>query len=461
MSFLYIFLAFVAASALASVRNWRLGPFLMIAVVMLQDPIRKITPGTPGYLAMACVPVWIGMLAGAVQSGDLTVAWVRACYPRLARVGLIYAAYLALPAAISATYAPGAWQITALGLFTHFSLLSAVVLGMAFPRSGRDLHRLLAWYCMLVAVAVIGGPLERLGIGLAQGLTGTWTLNAYWVTHRTGKAIVMTAGFFRSPDVMGWHAATLVMAGLTLALASRGVGRLGWAALAGWGGVGIMFCARRKMISMIPPFVLVLLVLYVLSGHWRRGRAVVVTTAVVLLVGFFAYVKLGTDPEIEKFYGTSVPEMGERLRAHGWDSVVGTIGQAGFFGYGLGMAAQGVHHIAIARPNVWQESAPSMLMAEVGVPGFVLFLAMVAAYAAAARLALRRGATAPEHALFFGIAALAAANGFAGLVSGQIFGDPFVGIFLPFLMGVLLSAGRIEPGDDAAAAGRLEPEESP
>ena len=68
-------------------------------------------------------------------------------------------------------------------------------------------------------------------------------------------------------------------------------------------------------------------------------------------------------------------------------------------------------------------------------------------------------ASTPEYPLYAGLVALLLANALAGLVSAQIFGDPFVGIFLPFLVGVVLSGARLRPvaPPAAASAGAAEP----
>ena len=247
---------------------------------------------------------------------------------------------------------------------------------------------------------------------------------------------------------MGWHAATLTMASLMLALRSDGMRRAGWIGLAGWGGVGLMLCARRKMISMLPPFVLVLVGLYLAFRHASRVWPLLITVAVALVAGAYAYTRVGSDEDLENFYATALHEAGERVRDHGFGSVVVTVRQAGFFGYGLGMAVQGVHHIRAARPRVWQESGPSMLMAEVGVPGFAMLLAVLFFLLRTVMRALRRAAETTEASLFFCLAALVAANLLAAIVSAQIYGDPFIGMHLAFIVGLVLSAERLRPGPD-------------
>jgi O-antigen ligase len=209
--------------------------------------------------------------------------------------------------------------------------------------------------------------------------------------------------------------------------------------------VALMLCARRKMIAMIPLFVLGFLFLNVRFHNVRRIVSLLVVLVTTIAVGFYAYSRLGSDRRVEKFYLTAVRESVERTQAHGIGAVIETVRQAGFFGHGLGMATQGVHHIRAERPRIWQESGPSMLVAECGIPGLLAFLAVVVALLRGMYRALQHSAQTTEHAIFYGLAALVLANGAAGIVSAQVFGDPFVGVFLPFVIGATLSGIRLRP----------------
>jgi hypothetical protein len=441
-----ILLAFgllVLLAAALGVSRWRWGIFALVLVAMVQDPVRKLTPGAPAYLVLAALPVWAGIVVGAVRAGDLSWARFRSDYPALARVAWVYALTLIVPAVLSATYSPGSWQLTLLGAYTQFAIVAGVMLGAYFPRSEGDIVRLLVWYCLLAGIVMIGAPLERWGIGTGSGLTGTSSLGGVWVTHRTGSALKMVSGFFRSPDVMGWHAATLVMFAVALALHQGGWRRFGWAALAGWGGVALMFCARRKMIAMLGPYAVIMAFLFVL---FRRGRglvAIALCAVIALAVAIRTYQEVGSSKDVEKFYGTTLDEASDRMEAHGVGAVAETIRQAGFWGHGLGMAVQGTHHIQCKRPRLWQESGPSMLAAELGVPGLVTVALVLVVGAGMVGFALRTAAGTPLYALYFALAGFVAANGVGGIVSAQIFGDPFIGSFLPFLMGLVLSGQRL------------------
>ncbi len=440
----------MVATCLATVR-WRWGLYGLILVALVQDPIRKLIPGTPGYLVLATLPVWGGIMVGAIRSGDLSWSRFRREYPALTTVLFVYLLTLIMPAIMSATYSAGSWQLTLLGAYTQFAVIGGLIMGAHFPLYQRDLERLMAWYCILAGIIMIGAPMERMGIGTASGLTGTSSMGAYWVTYRTGAALNMISGFFRSPDVMGWHAASMIMFGAVLAVRNKGWRRIGWAILVGWGGVALMFCARRKMVAMMIPYAVVMAVLFMVFNKVRNLMPIILCGGVAVAVWFYAYQGVGSDDEVEKFYSTTLEESGDRLVEHGVDSVVETIRQAGFWGYGLGMAAQGTHHIKCKRPRIWQESGPSMLAAELGVLGLLAFLAVVVALFRAVWMAVRNAAQSSLHAVFFGLTAMIMANGVAAIVSAQVFGDPFIGVFLPFVVGLVLSGGRLNAESESGA----------
>ncbi len=436
-------LVFVAV--VLSIGRWRLGMYGLVAVALLVDPLRKMAPGAPSYMMLATAPVWVCIAVGAWRGNDWLGREFRATHPALSRLIGIYLFTLAVPAALSLTYAPGSWRYTLAGAYMQFCMLGGILIGFGFPQRVGDIAGLMKWYCVLAALMMIGAPLERWSVQGPAGLIGTSSLGTYWVTHRTGAALPMISGFFRSPDVQGWHAATLVMFGVTLALRSVRWGRVGWAALAGWGLVALMFCARRKMVAMVPVFGIAMAMLYVVLGHARQLTRVLLVVGIMAGVGAYVYLSVGASADVEKFYSTTVGELDARVQQHGLTAVIDTIREAGLFGYGMGMAVPGTHNIDGIRPRIWQESGPSMIAAELGVPGLVAFGLLLLGLGASGFRALRQAAPASEHAVFFGVAAVVAANVAAAVVSSQIFGDPFIGCFLPFMMGVVLSGARLQP----------------
>jgi hypothetical protein len=243
---------------------------------------------------------------------------------------------------------------------------------------------------------------------------------------------------------MGWHAATVVMMSLILAMTARGPRRWSWFLVCAFALVALMLCGRRKMAYMIPAFLVALVWLSLMAGRKSPISGffvlVLVPTVSVLLVGDW----LGRDSAFVRYYTEHSVEAVDQFQSHGFESLLVTIDQAGVFGSGLGVATPGSHHLDVARPKIWQESAPSRIMVELGVPGFLALLAVVAAILKGAWnvVQVHQGTNSPYSGYLLGLTSLFLANVGSLVVSGQILADPFIAFFLGFSIGVVLCFGR-------------------
>ena len=440
--------------------NWRWGVVAAIVVGMAQDPLRKVIPGTPAFLAMGSIPVWMATLAAAAYRRQLSVRDFFSTFPRLALWIRVFALYLVIPATNSVTWGAGTWKITLLGLFVYTASFLALVAGWRYPVRRGDAWRLLGFYAVITAVFLAGGPLDSWGWSERYPFIGTTTMGHLWLTHRTQAAVFMLAGFFRSPDIMGWHAALVFMVAVIMAFRARGAARAAWIALAVWGLLNVWLCGRRKMLAMLPVF----LGCYVfLISRFKSVRRLVAGVGTVLLIaglGWYFIMALEQDQAVERFYLTTLTEAGGRVQEHGYRSIFSTVSQAGFWGYGLGMSQQGIHNIEAEKPRVWQESGPPKLVAELGVPGAILFLIMGGVLIATAYQVVRLVRRDEDFYILAGMLSVLAANMASGIVSAQIFGDPLVALLLSFLIGLLLSGVRTpsRPGAGRQEAAALPPE---
>jgi O-antigen ligase len=265
-----------------------------------------------------------------------------------------------------------------------------------------------------------------------------------WIRYGGDFTVNMIAGFYRSPDVMGWHAATVAMISLILAMTARGARRWSWFLVCAFALVALMLCGRRKMAYMIPAFLVTFVWLSLMAGQKRPISGflalVLVPIGSVLLVGDW----LGRDSAFVRYYTEHSVEAVDQLQSHGFESLLVTVDQAGVFGSGLGVATPGSHHLDVARPKIWQESAPSRIMVELGVPGFLALLALVAAILKGAWnvVQVHQQSNSPYSGYLLGLTSLFLANVGSLIVSGQILADPFIAFFLGFSIGVVLCFGR-------------------
>lgn len=442
---LYLLVGLSVLFALRALVGWRTGIALMVLLAALQDPMRKLVPGTPGWLALATVPVF----AAALLSSSLrTRHWwgdFRAAYPSIA-ISMLALALLCIPAAmLSLGYGAGAWMLVVIGVFSYAVIFVAIVAGFHYPRKLPEMRKLLGWYCIVHGIALSGAVLEYLNWFPGWDALGSRALGFEWVRRHEGYNVDMIAGFYRSADVMGWHAAAVSMISLVLAATARGRRRIGWGLVGVLAVAALLLCGRRKMVYMLPVFLLALAWIYWQAG--RAGRVLPILGLLLLPLGaaWFVGDKLSEDSSNIRYYSESSSQALERLEAHGFSSLADTYRQTGFFGAGLGVATPGSRHLQVERPRTWQESGTSRVLVELGAPGALgMFAVMAAIVFNLWRVTLRQlhGRT-PAAPYAVGLLAFFLANVGSLVVSGQILADPFIASFLGFLVGMNLSVARV------------------
>ena len=445
---LYLLLGMVLIFTLRAFVSWRKGILLMIVLAAVQDPLRKLVPGTPGWLVLVTAPVFVVAIAASAMRTRHWWAEFRQHFPLIGQ-SLQMLVVLSLPAAvISATYGQGSWMLTILGAFSYSILFFAVVAGYHYARSLPELRKLLAVYCVVHGAMLIGGILQNFGYLSGWRVIGTEALGYDWVRWGSGYTVDMIAGFYRSADVMGWHAATVCMLSLVLAMTSKGRFRQFWLIVSVIAVTALLFCGRRKMVYMLPLFALSVAWMY-----WQAGRPGRIAAIFGLMMIPACGVWLVSDglmgeqsANVRYYRGEGIRDSAfDSIEMHGLGAVIETYRQSGFFGEGLGTATPGSHHLRVERPRVWQESTTSRILVELGVPGALGFLAvMITIMLSLFREAIRQlRLRTPQGQYAAGLVAFFLANVGSLTVSGQILADPFIAAFLGFLVGLTLSVSRL------------------
>jgi len=275
-------------------------------------------------------------------------------------------------------------------------------------------------------------------------LIGTKALDFKWLRYGDGYIVNMIAGFHRSPDVMGWHAATVAMLSAILAGTKSGMRRWFWIAIGIIAIAALVLCGRRKMVYMLPLFAVSFSMIYALSGRKKFTFKALFLGIGPLLILVFAGNFLGPDSEYVKYYTDSREGTINQAQKQGFDALIVTYNQSGFFGSGLGVATPGSHNLNVARPRVWQESGPSRVLVELGVPGFLALVGLVFAILKSSWNVVReqQQINASQALYPLGLMAIFVANLGSLGISGQILADPFIAFFLSFMIGVVLSFAR-------------------
>ncbi|EAU54059.1 hypothetical protein [Mariprofundus ferrooxydans] len=439
-----LFWAFVALSALLAVKNWRLGLALIIVVGTLQDPVRKMTPGAPAFMVLSFFPVWIGLMIGIFSSREWPWRSFGSLHPIIQSRIRFFGAAMALATVIVFQYGFAAWKVAAIGLFTYTVPLMTLMAGFAYARSRVDVSRLIMFYCLITAVMLVGGVMEVLNLFPQWKALGTEAMGMHWVRYVSyGHTIDLIAGFYRSPDIMGWHAATLSIFSLTLALYGKAGPRWFWLGLAVWGAFCVFISGRNKMISMTVVWVIVVALLHIYIG--RAGRVVTLALAGGILAFSVLMIsgKLNLNSDYDLYASQLVggSTIMERINRSGTGSVAETFRQSGFFGKGIGTAAQGIQYLGLPIKRSWQEGGAAKILVELGVTGFIAAILVAWATARATLLTIRysrsKGALSP---LQLGLAAYIPANIANFIISQQAYSDGLIMVVVATALGMMLSS---------------------
>ncbi|HEX2060531.1 MAG TPA: hypothetical protein VHK90_07310 [Thermoanaerobaculia bacterium] len=434
------FLAFVAFSAMVAVLNPRMGWLLALLCGVLQDPIRKMTPGTPVALTLSVLIVYAGALLGsqrllALELGDFTRR-----FAKLSTLALVFAFFLGL-AAITGLFTFGLehWKVPALSLFLYCAPVPAVLFGYAYLRDEEQLLTIFRFYCIITSIALLGTVAEYAGVRSAA--LGMVAMEGEYIRHLPGIQIRMLSGIYRAPDIMAWHAATLTS--ISAAMAVRAGLRFRawpWMLGAAWGFLSCVLSGRRKALYMVAAFGAVFVWRY--FRRFTKAQLVALLVIALALAGVLANIARNERTSVyAKGTATTRAEIAQRLEG----GAIETVRQFGVLGAGLGVATQGVWHLIPGGKTIgWQEGGLAKLTVELGVPG--LAAAMLLAWTLV-RLLLRiaQYPDEPETSQFLRVTlfALVLSNAANFAASAQAYSDAVLTLLTAFFLGCLLATAAL------------------
>ena len=137
-----LFGALLLASMAVALSNWRHGWLAAVLCGILQDPVRKLTPGTPAVLTMSIVAVYAVILfaaLGALQRNRVDFA---RRFPNLYSTIALFLAMLVFAAMNGlATFGLSAWKVPALSFLIYLLPIPAVLLGYSWLTREEQLVR--------------------------------------------------------------------------------------------------------------------------------------------------------------------------------------------------------------------------------------------------------------------------------------------------------------------------------
>jgi hypothetical protein len=440
-----VFFLYVAVASFIALSDWRRGMLLMILAGVLQDPVRKMMAGTPGWMVLAFLPIWFALCYNLFLSGRRPFANFVTRLPKLRPRLMLFLYSLALAFLVLIfKHGLSSLFVGAIGLITYVFPLIAMVAGFYFVRDKSDLTRFVTVYSIIVAPFLVGGLLQYLGWFPDWRIIGTDVLGMEWIRQWPGHIVRLNSGFSRSPDVMGWQAALLVMFSLLMALSSGSkVAKVLWVGIAFWGGIILLVSGRNKMIFMPLIFITVFVLSYLYKG--RVAKIFSVGLAATALVVFFVLLnnQMKLDQEYLLYVGEGSATASERVTEQGIGGIFYTIKQSGVFGEGLGSASTGARFGGATGIKTWQEAGLPKIVVELGVLGLVAFFLLgISIFQVLFQSLNSISVASPIMPFLAGMLGILAANGASFIVSHQIFGDPFIVTLTGFFLGIALSFAR-------------------
>ncbi len=247
--------------------NWRHAIFLTIVLDAVRDPLRKVTPDQPVWMSQAISIVWVLIFINCLTQGYQILPAIRRTFPRT-REGTFFLIMALIPGAILSMFLyRNGWILVVIGALSYLGPLLGLVIGVSFADRESDIYRFMRIYVLVNSVVLVGSIAEHSGWNW-PGLGGL--IGFEWIRHMPGVLVRMVSGFFRSPDIAGFHAAHVVVFALILSLprSKRDNPRLYWLAPGLFALYTLFLAGRRKMFS-IP---VIFLVVWILLDLLRRKQ---------------------------------------------------------------------------------------------------------------------------------------------------------------------------------------------
>lgn len=439
------------------VANWRLGILICLVVGFLQDPLRKLITGEPVYLtALVGVPLFATLMGARLRKVNISFRPLHSWNSVLRRPLNLFILLVALQSVMT-IFKTGSPTIAGIGMLSYLAPLPAILLGYQFGRSERDLIRLIRVYLIMSVVMVAGVYLAYAGYdwqvlkSVGSGLV---------IFSQTAGKLDLFSGFLRSPEIAAWHGATAVCLLILLALTVRGnsIFKVGSGLLIMFLMGALLLTGRRKFLVEVVLFASIYLLMLITLRKTAIKSALISKSVIVLVVGLaigsVSYLYIVNDvvdtTDIRPYYerGVSVgSDVPQRVSVMTVESFQWVIAQNGIFGSGAGTGSQGSQHFREGESIVGSaaEGGLAKVLAELGVPGLLLLMWLVVAFARYMWSVVShvREVDPLLSKLGFGLVAFLMTNGFVYTIAHQVFGDPFVLIILGFLLGFVMAMPKI------------------
>jgi hypothetical protein len=426
-------------------------------------------------------PVYYVLLVGVIFG----LTWVRAAmgrvplglrlmhqFPGSLRAPVLLFLFVVLGQALHSYVRFRSPLVPGVGLLVWLAPLLAIVLAYQFAiRCGMaGVRRLMGTYVFVALIALCGVYLEYAGFD--WGTLGE--VGEGIVIYDVGTALKAHSGFFRASEIAAWHTAAVACFVFMLATGRKTTLLRAAAGLLLVGlivSLGIL-TGRRKILIELCVFACI----YLFLVAWlQKGMARIAMTALVAaiasyigIVGFVSpdlvqtsatkYVQMENAHRFEGYAArgqTVFADLPARVSEFGWEPLIRSVDEYGWFGVGLGTGSQGTSEVMQAHEinRGFAEGGLGKVTMELGIPGLLVLAWLVRACARHLRQRISPLAKlSPKHArLAFGLLAFLVANAAAFSVATQAYSDLFVLLILGWCIGFLFAVPVLAANEVARA----------
>lgn len=438
------------AIALLALADWRRALLAVIVVGVLQDVLRKLTPGAPTFYIVWATAVYLAVVAIAILGRSLPP--LRTIYLHDRPVKNAWIAFFVLIALqmLNALVRTGNPVVPLFGAMFYLGPAAAMLVAYGYFSGEWQLRRFLGLYILILVptcLTVYLSPTFQDAWPVLRDV-GTFTGNQL-IIYDMGNILQSYSGILRTGEVASWHAATAAIFLVTITLTARRRPKWLLTAILVALMIGvIVLTGRRKMLMALAVF---FVVQWALLAWLRKGMGkVAVLTTLVGILSSYSLTLLeptsGANLYVQRsttVFGDAAGRMGLAL-----ELMKSALIRSSGLGLGAGSAAQGTRHAGIeASKQVGgsSESGLGMLMVELGVPGVVMAFLLVAVVSRNILRNLKPLASLEPRLALYQVSFLSFlfANMMTFTVATQIYGDFFVLVILGTIAGFVIRLNNL------------------
>jgi hypothetical protein len=431
---------------LLTLSDWRKGLLAVLLVGVLQDVLRKLTPGVPSYFILWAMLVYVFVVLTVFLTRSFPEWRLLFLGDRRVRMAWIIFTVLIVIQLVHAFLRFGGIAVPAFGALFYLGPPLAMLVGAGFANGDWRIHQFLLTYVSIftpVCLSVYLSPVFQDAWPVLREV-GSFVGKELTIFQGYGVSLKSFSGLMRVGEIASWHAATAAMFLAILALNSPSTARrVFWSVLILLLIGAIILTGRRKMLMALSIF---FVAQWVLMARFRRGMGRL--SIMLLVIGTLAsYTFTLLEPASPTVHyverGTTVfGDADDRLST----SVMlmkSAFNRSGGIGLGAGAGSQGAQYAGVDQSTAVGGSAESglgKLMVEIGIPGIVISLLLLFVVGHRVLKNLRWVGRMGEKYLVYQVSfsAFMFANMMTFMVATQVFGDLFILIILGTVGGFIL-----------------------